>query len=161
MKRLKLVVVGIGLAASVPAMATDITTTFQAQILITNACTALTAGDLNFGTQGVLSGNVDQTSTINVTCTTGAPYAVKLNAGANAATAGDVNTRRMKDTGTNYVAYNLYSNSAGGTVWENTTGVSRTGTGASETITVYGRVPVQATPPAGSYADTVTVTVTY
>jgi spore coat protein U-like protein len=36
-----------------------------------------------------------------------------------------------------------------------------TGTGASQTITVYGKVPTQTTPVAGTYADSVIVTLTY
>jgi len=39
--------------------------------------------------------------------------------------------------------------------------VSGTGSGANQTLTVYGRVPPQTTPSAGVYADTVVVTVTY
>lgn len=161
MKAIAAALLVTGLAASLPAAATDITTTFQAKIVIVDACTALSANDLDFGTQGVLGSAVDQSSTFSVTCTSGASYSIKLSAGANPSTAGDVNTRRMKHGTSDYVGYNLYSDSPGGTVWDNTTGVSRTGTGSAETVTVYGRVPAQATPPAGSYTDTVTVTVTY
>ncbi|NGY04417.1 Csu type fimbrial protein [Solimonas terrae] len=162
MNTFKTALIGAGLAASLPAMAaTDLTTTFQARIVILNACIALSASDLDFGSRGVLSANIDQTSTINITCTSGAPYTVKLNAGANAGTTNDVNTRRMKSSATNYVSYNLYSDSAGGTTWDNTTGVTRSGTGSVENITVYGRVPPQTTPPADTYTDTVTVTLTY
>lgn len=160
MNTIKTALIGIGLAASLPAAATDLTTTFQARIVILNACTALSASTLDFGSQGVLSADVDQTSTINVTCTTDAPYTVKLDAGANAGTPGDVDTRRMTD-GTDFVSYNLYSDASGGAVWDNTTGVSRNGTGSQEAITVHGRVPAQTTPPAGTYTDTVTVTLTY
>lgn len=161
MNTIKAAFLGIGLAASLPAAATDLTTTFQAKIVIVNACTALSADTLDFGSQGVLSAAVDQTTTLNVTCTSGAPYTVKLSAGANPSTAGDINTRRMKNGASDYVGYNLYSDSPGGTAWDNTTGVSRSGTGSAEAITVYGRVAAQATPPAGTYTDTVTVTVSY
>jgi hypothetical protein len=45
----------------------------------------------------------------------------------------------------------------------NTTGhtVGGTGTGSSQALTVYGRVASQTTPSAGSYSDSVVVTVTY
>jgi len=49
-------------------------------------------------------------------------------------------------------------------VWGNTVGtntVAGTGTGNSQSLTVYGNVPAQATPPAATYNDTITVTVTY
>ena len=36
-----------------------------------------------------------------------------------------------------------------------------TGTAATQSIPVYGRVPAQATPPPGTYSDTVVATVTY
>jgi len=39
--------------------------------------------------------------------------------------------------------------------------VAATGNGASQSYTVYGRVPAQTTPAPGTYTDTVTVTVTY
>ncbi len=35
------------------------------------------------------------------------------------------------------------------------------GTGNGQSLTVYGRVPVQTTPVAGTYTDTVVVTITY
>src|SRR3546814_19029294 len=59
---------------------------FQSKIVIVNACTALSASLLDFGSQGVLSTDVDQSSAIKVTCTTDALYTVKLDAGANAGT---------------------------------------------------------------------------
>ena len=36
-----------------------------------------------------------------------------------------------------------------------------TGTGSEVTIPVYGRVQAQATPPSGTYTDTVIVTIDY
>ena len=39
--------------------------------------------------------------------------------------------------------------------------VGATGSGVSQSFTVYGRVPAQSTPAAGSYTDTIKVTVTY
>nr|WP_287115276.1 spore coat protein U domain-containing protein [Mesorhizobium sp.] len=36
-----------------------------------------------------------------------------------------------------------------------------TGTGAEQTYPVYGQVPVQETSTAGTYADVITVTLTY
>jgi spore coat protein U-like protein len=62
------------------------------------------------------------------------------------------------------VNYKLYSNSGHTTNWGNTVNtdtVDITGDGASHTYTVYGRIPAQTTPAPGTYADLVTVTVTY
>ncbi|WP_280527698.1 spore coat protein U domain-containing protein [Ciceribacter thiooxidans] len=36
-----------------------------------------------------------------------------------------------------------------------------TGTGLTENVSVYGRVPAQSTPAPGTYTDTIVVTVTY
>lgn len=168
MKKFQPVLLGAAFSVlALPAMASStVTNTFQAKIVIQNTCAVnLTAPtDLDFGTQGVLSANVDQTSTITLTCTTNAPYNVGLDAGANASTASDINTRRMTDGSSHYVSYNMYTTTARSTAWGNTIGSSTqtgTGTGSAQTMTVYGRVPAQTTPPAGNYADTVTVTVTY
>ena len=62
------------------------------------------------------------------------------------------------------VTYSLYSDSGRTTVWGNTVGtntVAGVGNGASQSYTVYGRVPAQTTPAAATYTDTITVTVTY
>jgi spore coat protein U-like protein len=155
----------LAMAFAAPAMAATVTGNFQAQITIQNTCALTTAPtNLNFGTQGVLVANVDTTSTVKVTCTTGADYDIGLDAGANEVTANNVNTRRMTDGSSHYVGYNMYSDSNRTTVWGETVDtntVGSTGTGAEQSFTVYGRVPTQTTPQAGSYADTVVVTVTY
>ena len=62
------------------------------------------------------------------------------------------------------VNYTLYSDTNRTTVWGQTIGtdtVSASGSGAAQSYTVYGRVPVQTTPAPGAYTDTITVTVTY
>ena len=168
MKKIQTILIGAAVSMlALPAMAGTVTNTFQAKIVIQNTCAVnLTAPtDLDFGTQGVLSANVDTTSTIAFTCTSGATYNIGLNAGANASTANDVNTRRMTDGSSHYVAYQMYTATGrSGAQWGNTVLTDTqagTGTGTAQTTTVYGRVPPQATPPAGNYADTVTVTVTY
>ena len=142
-------------------LATTTTTTFQSQIVIQAQCVIVSASTLNFGTQGVLSANVDQTSTIQVQCTNTTPYNIGLNAGTGAGAT--VAVRKMTSGGAT-VNYSLYTDAGRSTVWGNTVGtdtVSATGNGAAQSTTVFGRVPVQTTPAAGTYNDTVTVTVTY
>lgn len=65
--------------------------------------------------------------------------------------------------GTQTVGYNLYTSSAYTTAWGDGTGGSSTvaGTGLAQSTTVFGRVPAQTTPQAGTYTDTIIVTVTY
>ena len=143
------------------AHAATTTTTFTVQLTITASCTINSASTLNFGSQGVLAANVDQTSTIQVQCTNTTPYNIGLDAGT--AAGATVTTRKMTSGGAT-VNYSLYSNSGRTTNWGNTVGtdtVSATGNGAAQSYTVYGRVPAQTTPAPGTYTDTITVTVTY
>lgn len=150
-----------GLAAS-NAQAATATANMPVTITIQNACnvSAVAPTTLAFGTQGPLTANVDQTSTITVTCTNLLPYSVGLGFGQN----GTSNTTRKMALAGNFVAYQLYSDAARTTVWGNTPGtdtVAGTGNGNAQTLTVNGRVPAQTTPAAGSYADLVAVTVNY
>jgi spore coat protein U-like protein len=57
----------------------------------------------------------------------------------------------------------LYKDAARTQLWESSAGEQVTGSGAGtvQNLPVYGRIPPQATPPAGTYSDTVVVTVTY
>jgi spore coat protein U-like protein len=148
-------------ASTTGSWAVTTTTTFTVQMTITTSCTIVSASTLDFGTQGVLTANVDQTSTVQVQCTNTTPYNIGLNAGTG--TGATVSNRKMT-SGANTVNYSLYSNAGRTTNWGNTVGtdtVSSTGNGAAQSFTVYGRVPAQTTPAPGAYADTITVTVTY
>ena len=137
------------------------TTSFTVQVTITATCLINSASTLSFGTQGVLSTNADQTSTLQVTCTNSTPYNIGLNAGTG--TGATVATRKLTSGG-NTVNYTLYSDSGRSVVWGNTINtntVGGSGNGASQSYQIYGRVPPQTTPASGSYSDTITVTVTY
>jgi spore coat protein U-like protein len=68
--------------------------------------------------------------------------------------------------GANLLSYSLYTDAARTNVWGDGTGstatIGNTGTGAVQNVTVYGRIPgSQSSAPPGSYADTISVTVTY
>jgi len=124
------------------------------------SCT-VTATDMNFGSLTLLTANSDATSTVSVTCTSGASYNVGLNGGLSGATNP---TLRKMTLGVNEITYGLYQNAARSTPWGDTIGTNTvvgTGTGSAQTLTVYGRIPPQTTPIAGSYSDTIIVTVTY
>ena len=142
---------------------TSINTSFQVKIAIAATCIFSTGGasDLDFGTQGVLTSNIDQTSTIMVQCTNTTPYNIGLNGGS---VANSVSGRQMKSAAGGLINYALFQDSGHLTNWGNTVGtdtLSAIATGSAVTHTVYGRVTPQATPAPGAYADTVTVTVTY
>jgi spore coat protein U-like protein len=119
----------------------------------------ISATALSFGNYSGTA--VQGTATINVGCgSTGHAYTVGLNAGT--ATGATVTTRAM--TGTSAVLnYSLYSNSGMTTNWGNTSGswVSRTSNGANQPLTVYGQIPAGQYVASGTYADTITATITY
>ena len=159
---LKGALIGACLLQSVGAsQAATTTSTFTVQATIIASCTINSASTLNFGSQGVLTANVDNTSTLQVQCTNTTPYNIGLDAGTG--TGATVAVRKMT-SGANTVNYSLYSDSGRATVWGNTIGtntVAATGNGAAQSYTVYGRVTAQTTPAPATYTDTITVTVTY
>jgi spore coat protein U-like protein len=67
-------------------------------------------------------------------------------------------------SGTDRLAYFLYSDSGRTTVWGDTVDTSKadTGTGVASELTIYGRMPANQNKPAKSdYVDTVRATVTF
>jgi len=149
------------------AMAGTASTNLGVSAMVTASCT-IGASPLAFGNYDSLtnaSAPLDNTGSVSVTCTSGAPTSITLGQGSNpAGTSTDASPKRqMNDGGSNNLAYSLYQDSGRTTAWGNTsgTGASGTGTGSLQTLTVYGRVTAGQTPPPGSYTDTVTATVTF
>lgn len=146
------------------ASAATATANLSVSATVTNNCTISTAA-LTFGSYDPVvanaSANLDGTGTVTVACTKGATATVGLGLGSNAA--GSV--RRMKDSGTNYLTYELYRDSARSTVWGNSgAGLLSPGAAPSKaprSFTVYGRVTSNQDVPAGSYSDTVVATVNF
>ncbi|MBN9136331.1 spore coat U domain-containing protein [Phyllobacterium sp.] len=156
----------VGLAAllglSSPALAATATGSFTVQITIQASCVLVSTATLTFTAVGVIAANDDASTTLSVQCTNTTPYNIGLNAGTG--TGATVASRKMTGTGGALVNYTLYSDNNRTTVWGQTIGtdtVSASGSGAAQSYTVYGRVPVQTTPAPGAYTDTITVTVTY
>ena len=151
---------GLMLMSSAVYGVTTTTTTFSVQMTITASCTIVSASTLNFGSQGVLTANVNQSSTIQVQCTNTTPYTIGLNAGTGAGAT--VTVRKMTSGGAT-IDYSLYKDAGHTIVWGDTGAatVSGTGNGASQSYTVFGQVPAQTTPAPAAYSDTITVTVTY
>ena len=123
----------------------------------------ITAQDLNFGAHSRLSANIDATTSLSVQCTAGISYRVKLDGGT---VANDVAAREMRrNGGTERIGYQLRLDAPNGALWgdgnSGTSFASGTGNGAVQGLTVYGRVPAQATTLTGHYKDTVTATVEY
>lgn len=163
MKRnLAMAVAAIMTISSGSAYAGTVTGNFNVSVSIVAECRVNSTTDLNFGNQGVMSSNVDATSSLSVQCTSGTPFNIGLNKGVNGASVSD---RRMKAaSGTDTVAYHLYRDAARTLNWGDTVAtdtLAGTGNGSNQVLTVYARLPAQTGVATGTYTDTVTVTVTY
>ena len=132
---------------------------FQATATVLKSCN-VSASNLDFGAVGDLNTLVDGQSTLSVQCSRGTGYTISLNGGLSGATDPTARTMTM---GSQAVTYGLYQDSGRTTPWgtQASATLGGTGTAAAQAIPVYGRVPVQPTPPVGSYSDTVVVSVGY
>ena len=137
----------------------NFSTSFTATATVLSSCT-VSATNLNFGTVGIFTSNIDATNSVSPTCTNGTPYNVGLDKGLYGSS---VTTRQMK-AGTALINYSLCSNPGRTANWGGTVGVDTvagTGTGSAQSLAVYGRIPPQTTPAPATYSDTIVVTVTY
>lgn len=141
---------------------TQASDTFTVTGSIAETCT-VEADDLAFGTQAQLQADVDASSQIRASCSTGLVYSVALGAGGG----GAYNARRMVHGSfpAETVGYQLYTDAQRTQVWGDGSGgtvsVGGTGNGSPQPSTVHGRVPPQSTPRPGDYEDNVIVTVSY
>lgn len=160
-KRL-LAVLGLFAAAS-PTWAATTTTNFSVSGTVVPTC-SVSATPLNFGAAipNPINSNVDATSTITATCSTGAPYTITLGVGTGA---GATYPARRMTSGPNTLVYSLYSDASRTVVWGNGGGgsaaVNGAGSGVAQPITVFGRIPSGQTVTTGSYSDTIVVTLTF
>jgi len=135
-------------------------TLFAVTARVSPNCT-ISAEDLRFLTY--TGAQLDARSQITVTCTNSTSWNVGLNPGTYPAAT--VTTRSMTGPKLNSpLAYGLFRNSARTLNWGQTIGSdteSGSGTGAPQTLNVYGRVPASQSPVAGGYQDTITATLTF
>lgn len=120
----------------------------------------VTGNALNFGTVTALSSIIDASTNLSVACSNTLAYTIALGNGLNGTSA----TTRKMASGANRVSYSLYRDATRTANWGSTIGtdtLAGTGTGNTVSIPVYGRVPIQTTPPPATYTDTVVITVTY
>lgn len=105
--------------------------------------------------------NVDSTTSISVNCPPNTAYTVDIDDGLYP----NGSNRRVFNSGANdYATYQVYKDPPRSQVWgrgnlKNVSGNSGT-TGAS-LLTVYGRLSASKSMKAGSYNDTLTITVTF
>lgn len=140
------------------AMAATTNTTFTVSVAVPATC-LISATALSFV---AYTGVVDvATSSISMTCSNTTNYNVGLNAGL--ASGATVSTRRMSN-GANVISYSLYSDPNRTLNWGQTVGtdtITGTGSGTTQVLTVYGRVPAGQFVTPGNYSDTIIATVTY
>jgi spore coat protein U-like protein len=111
-----------------------------------------------FGSYDTLSAqNTDSAGSVSVSCDSSDSFTITLSSGH-----GTMLSRQMQ-SGAYSMNYNLYTDSLRSIIWgdgtSGTTLVSATGTSA--TYPVYGRIPAAQNLPAGSYSDSIAVTLTF
>ena len=170
--KLKLALVSAIVAGSMGLSATSYAATATGTMAVSTSvlmsCT-ISAGAMTFASYDpTASADNDATATITSTCTTGGAAVITMSEGGRAqvGSTAAIPLRAMfnGDEGApEALLYHLYSDSAGGTVWGNTsdTGKSITADGTAQAFTAYGRIPKNQTVGAGSFSDSVTVTLTY
>jgi spore coat protein U-like protein len=154
-------VAGAGFAPS--ASGASVSSNFQVKLAIAKTCAVDTSGALDLGSVNADStSNVSQNaSNINVKCSKATAYTVGLTPSSNS-TNGTGTMAGATSGNTDTVAYALYQDAASATAWGTTTTKAGVGNGTTQNYTVYGKVlgtNLNVTP--DSYADTVSVTVTY
>ena len=136
------------------------TATFTVTATVVANCT-LSAGALAFGNY-VPTAQTLTTAAITVNCTNTTTYNVGLDGGIGSQSS--LYTRYMTGPSGAEIPYHFFSDSGRTVEWGNTVGtdtVAGTGTGAAQTLTVYGAIYTSHYATPGSYTDTVTATVTY
>jgi len=103
----------------------------------------------------------DATATINVQCTPNTAYTIEINRGLHN---NGINRRMHNPTANDYFQYDVYKDPPRSSVWgtgqaQNVTGNS--GATGVNVWTVYGRTEQINRLKAGSYRDTLTITVTF
>ncbi len=150
----------------VVVQAGTVSTSFPVSATVGEGCTINVSG-ISFPSlaQGGVS---DASGSISVTCPLSMAYNVTMNSGLNYDSASG--RRRMNNGAGQLLTYNLYRNSGFSQIWgdsgfqntiPNGTPLPGTGTGAPQTVTVFGHVHANQTVPNGTYTDDVLVTVNF
>ncbi|MBE4811758.1 MULTISPECIES: spore coat U domain-containing protein [unclassified Enterobacter cloacae complex] len=140
------------------------TTSILLNMNVTNDCSAMTTPDVNFSSAPLVQNFPTVSQAIAVTCTKGSTYTIGINNGANALN----NVRRMV-SGSNYLSYDIYKEattnrwgSSGSERWTSATSSLVSADGLLRTYNYSAKVLTsQATPPAGTYTDTLIVDVAF
>ncbi|HXA83660.1 MAG TPA: spore coat U domain-containing protein [Candidatus Dormibacteraeota bacterium] len=135
---------------------------------IATSCT-INSPTLAFGSYAPIGANatapLDHQVDLTWTCTSNTPIVIWLNEGNNKAVGSVLSApQRQMASGTNMLAYFLYSDTGRGTLWGSTDATSPfllTGTGSPQSATIYGRIPGGQANIPGAYSDSVTISLNY
>lgn len=158
----KLVFAAVAIGAPVAAFAGTSSTTLPVSAIVLDNCTVV-ALPLAFGTlTDVGEENVDSSATLTLACTPNADYDISMDNGLNASSG----VRRMKSaTANEFLPYEIYTSNARTQRWGNTSGTDTVSGSAPlgvASVTAFGRIPAGvAAVSAGSFSDTVTVTINF
>lgn len=161
--RIALVFGGLMLGVSSPALAQTATANLTVTASVANRCT-ITTSAVSFGSYDPVvthaSTPLDGTGSVIVACTKGAS-GTRIDLGQGAHYSG---ARRMQ-AGTEFLTYELYTNTGRTTVWNSGAGnglsLTPAPSSAPRTFDVYGRVPAAQDVAVGSYTDTVVATINF
>jgi len=159
MQKLSYSLLALSFLISQAANAATATQNFNVTATVVNACSLSSISDLAFGNYNFNSPALGTTS-VNVTCSLGSSYTLHINDGLYGSSA---STRKMKHaTLSDNLSYTL-SNTLAGATWGDSvgTGITGTGLGVAVPTTIFGSVAANQTVTAGSYSDTLTLTVTF
>ena len=140
-----------------------------------NASCIMSSTDLDFGDYDATGVNVTAdltaTATISTTCTSGANGVITMSGGSHPlyCVSSKCHRRMANEVETSFLRYNIYTNESysWSNVWSDNTSATREivqmmGAGVSQNTTVYGEIRKnQKNAAAGSYNDTVNITLTY
>lgn len=142
----------------------------SAQAALLTSC-SVTTNTVPFGNYDPLSSaSVDATGNIAVACTGLLNFLVSYDISLGTGGAGSFSPRQMAHGVSDRLNYNLYTTSARSAIWGDGNGGTVTVSGSAKGVlgsvttnyTVYGRIPGgQSNVKAGSYSDSILVTVSY
>ena len=161
---------GLSVSAFAATSASDMAVTADI-----NANCTMSTTDLAFGAYDPIVANaaldLRATATVSTTCTSGATGVVTMSQGDHSlyCVINDCHRQLANAEETGFLRYNIYTSASYymSNIWNNDveemSSVAQVlGSGVSQDLTVYGEIPKnQKNAPAGSYTDTITVTLTY
>jgi spore coat protein U-like protein len=129
---------------------------------------SVTSTAVNFGSYNVFSSSpLDSTGTITITCNNPEKKPMPVTIAISSGGSGSFNPRQMRLAGgSDRMNYYLFSDPSKTVIWGDGTGGSSSITSTIDrnpnlTATIYGRVPAKQDLRAGTYSDTLVVTVTW